>query len=143
MGTEKVVENVYSQPKPLVDADQYVEIKAQATIKDEDGTIQGYQSASFWVQLGKDLDSAVKLSSKDLVFAEYLKGGKIDLQAIMRRHLEAGSDMEALSETIALGQSAGRVVNVEKEFLNDFDSKSKEEQDALIKALLEKTRGGK
>lgn len=61
--------------------------------------------------IGSDLEEAVKLHTKDVVFKEYEKGATIDVQAVVRRVLQAGGEQADIDKALAefkLGEG-GRV----------------------------------
>lgn len=83
-------------------------IKAQFQVKDENGEAvldaEGkvtYQSVEAPYNFGDDLNDAVQLCGEDVVFSQFKKAAKVDLQGYMRTMLKGGASADQIAAKVA------------------------------------------
>jgi hypothetical protein len=109
-----------------------VEIKA--TYKKGDVTKEFAVAYDF----GANLEEAAQKFGADVVYNNFVRSGKITIQAAIRRWAEAGLDEATIAQkvgTLVLGVAAERVVDPVSAIKSRFTNMSPEEQLALIKEL--------
>ena len=84
---------------------------------------------------GTDLADAVEKFTAEVVFSRYRAAGKIDLQSIMRRFLDAGKNCQELLTIWKPGVTLERVVDPKATVKNAFAKMSPEEKTAFIAEL--------
>jgi hypothetical protein len=99
----------------------------------------GNREGSYTYDFGADLESAQIMFGDAVVFSQYLAASKVDVQALIRRHMEAGKTDEEIQtylDTYKLGVKAERVAaDPLAAFLNKFPTMSAEEQADIISKL--------
>jgi len=107
-------------------------VTAKKRINDED------KSATVEYDFGADMDGAVKLMGKDVVYAQYLAQATVRLQAIMRTALEAGKDQKEITAIVA-GWKPGTKISIAKDpkaaFMAAFGKMTPAEKKAAIASL--------
>jgi len=96
------------------------------------------KEATVAYDFGGDLDKAVELFGKDVVYANFVRSSVITMQAAMRRYLEDGLDNAAIASKLAgwkPGVPIERVVDPVAAVFNKFASMTTEEQAELINKL--------
>lgn len=87
---------------------------------------------------GGNLQEAVEKFGEEVVFSNYLRSGKIAIQAAMRRYLATGVEGDALQEkvnAIKLGVAAERIVDPGQQALNAFARMTPEQQLEILQKL--------
>lgn len=118
-------------------------MKVAATLPKKDG-VEGREQdkrAEVEVNLGEDLDSAVNLFGKEVVFNSYVDTQVIRAQAQIRRYLSAGLSEADIKEKMAAWKPGvtQRTVGVKKDpmlaFAESISKMSPEEQKAKLAEL--------
>lgn len=87
---------------------------------------------------GANLEEASKKFGADVVYDNYVRSGKITIQAAMRRYAAAGLDDKQIADKVAgitLGVASERVVDPIAATLSKFASLSPEAQAELLNKL--------
>ncbi|MCK5604599.1 hypothetical protein KAR91_22110 [Candidatus Pacearchaeota archaeon] len=93
------------------------------------------KEATLNYDFGADLDAAVALFGAEVVFTNYRKSAKIDLQAVMRRYLTAGKDCAELVGIWKPGVTLERIVDPKAAAKNAFAKMDADEKKAFIAEL--------
>ena len=91
--------------------------------------------ASLNYDFGADLKDAVNKFGDEVVFTNFRKSAKIDLQSVMRRYLTAGKDVADLLNIWKPGVTLERTVDPKAAAKNAFSKMSDEEKRAFIQEL--------
>lgn len=102
----------------------------EVTAKTGDG-----KEATLNFDFGVDLNDAVSKFGEEVVFTNYRKSAKIDLQSVMRRYLKAGKDINELLDIWKPGVTLERTVDPKAAAKNAFSKMSPEEKKAFIQEL--------
>ena len=96
-------------------------------------------SATADYDFGKDLDDAVAKHSKEIVFSNYRANGKVTIQALIGRHIDAKDNNEKIKASVAaykLGVPSERVAkDPTKDILAEWPSMSEAERQEFLKKL--------
>ncbi len=84
---------------------------------------------------GVDLDDAVAKFGAEVVFTNFRKSAKIDLQSVMRRYMSAGRDINELLTKWKPGVTLERTVDPKAAAKNAFAKMSDEEKKQFIQEL--------
>ena len=87
---------------------------------------------------GANLEEAAAKFGADVVYNNFVRSGKITIQAAMRRYADAGLDEAGIAEKIAgltIGVAAERIVDPIAATMNRFANMSPEDQKALLDKL--------
>lgn len=88
---------------------------------------------------GNDHDDAVTKHSKEIIFANYRASGKVTVQALIRRSIEAGKNEEEVKKIVAgykLGAPSERVAkDPTKDILAQWPDMSEEERQDFLRKL--------
>ncbi|OQB10010.1 MAG: hypothetical protein BWY21_00574 [Parcubacteria group bacterium ADurb.Bin216] len=109
-----------------------VEVKATYKKGDVD------KEAVILYDFGGNIQEAIEKFGEDVVFSNYLRAGKITIQAAVRRYLAAGVEGDALQEKvngIKLGVAAERIVDPGQVALNAFAKMTPEQQLEILQKL--------
>jgi hypothetical protein len=99
----------------------------------------GNREGTYNYNFGSDIQEAIDLFGAAVAYSQYLSGGKVDIQAIIRRHMEAGKSDEEIQtylDSYKLGVKAERVAaDPLAAFLAKFPTMSDAEQADIIAKL--------
>jgi hypothetical protein len=84
---------------------------------------------------GKDLKEAVTMFGEEVIFTNYRKSAKIDLQSVIRRYLVAGKEPNDLMTIWRPGVTLDRTVDPKAAAKNAFAKMTDEEKKAFITEL--------
>ena len=97
---------------------------------------KGELEATIQYDFGDNLDNAVDLFGKDVVFSNFVQSAKISLQALMRARLEKGGNVTELAEIWKPGIQLQRAaVDVLAQAKSKFAKMTQEERLAYLEAL--------
>lgn len=114
-------------------------IKAQVTIKDEQGAPIETRSCEVEYDFGEDLEGAVALCGEDTVFSQYRRNAVVSLQSVMRSRMQAGQgqeEIQAYADTWKPGMVAERVqIDPSTAVIQAWDTWDDEKKAAFLAGL--------
>lgn len=114
-----------------------MEVTAKRKIDVDGQKVQVAATADY--DFGKDLDDAVAKHSKEVVFANYRANGKVTIQALIGRGIEAKDPGEKIKGNVAaykLGIPSERIAkDPTRDILAEWPSMSEAERQEFLKKL--------
>ena len=102
----------------------------EVTAKTGDG-----KEATLNFDFGKDMAEAVEKFGEEVVFTNFRKSAKIDLQSVIRRYLVAGKDPQDLLKLWKPGVTLERTVDPKAAAKNAFSKMTDDEKKQFIAEL--------